>query len=746
MTSRNAFLKYNIINNLKSPFFYIIAILFSVFTSINYFIRQQFFSGNGTTDLVLFFSSVPYISILIMPSLCSKRSFQIYDKFVPLSSLEKISINFVTKLILYTSMILLLIPAALTVNMFGCIDFGQLTTSIICLFFYGCAIISLCCFVNIFFSNRLISYIVSATLLAIFNSAHLFAVYIQFPDFIVSVFKQMSFAWHFDAAGKGILDTRDIFRLSGTSVLFVLLSEIASSIKNGKCYTKKEKLNKIAAIACTLLVMMNGNKFYKRFDFSKNKTYSISKYSKELLKKADTPIKITYYRSSKIAKLYPQIRDVSDFLEEYTSAGKNITLIIKNPDKDKTAKTLLENYGITGQQMKTVSDTSTEYTTVYSSIIIEYMGYAEMIGFTMAANTLEYDIDGRIKHLISGNTRSVNIVVGNEMTLNDDYSYIVPWLQAQGFICNQISIDDPLFSDKLSKTTGPLFVIGDSRINIENAIAIESYILSNKGNAILAVSPYSSSIADSWNITQNLWTNIVEMIENWGVQFSQKIAADVSCAAITMYSEDNSHQQVINYPLWISVLQQKNATLGMTLFWPTPLELNENAQPYIMSSPASYFYEIDKNSKDKLIETNPFILETSKTSDLQKSTQILAAQIKGKISGLYNLADRSDANIIVVSDQYFVNSLMNGYIGGETGDYRNFDFMTNALLKLNNEEELAELQSRISRDTSFFKIKSIADFTRLKLISFIILFAIIPLTVIAFGFFFNFHKKKAVRK
>ena len=89
---------------------------------------------------------------------------------------------------------------------------------------------------------------------------------------------------------------------------------------------------------------------------------------------------------------------------------------------------------------------------------------------------------------------------------------------------------------------------------------------------------------------------------------------------------------------------------------------------------------------------------------------------------------------------------MNGYIGGETGDYRNFDFMTNALLKLNNEEELAELQSRISRDTSFFKIKSIADFTRLKLISFIILFAIIPLTVIAFGFFFNFHKKKAVRK
>ena len=55
-----SFLLHNLINSLKSPGFVIISILFPVIAAINYFIRGQFFTGSGTTDLVLFFSAVPY--------------------------------------------------------------------------------------------------------------------------------------------------------------------------------------------------------------------------------------------------------------------------------------------------------------------------------------------------------------------------------------------------------------------------------------------------------------------------------------------------------------------------------------------------------------------------------------------------------------------------------------------------------------------------------------------------------------
>ena len=111
----------------------------------------------------------------------------------------------------------------------------------------------------------------------------------------------------------------------------------------------------------SLLIMLNGNRWYTRIDFSKNKTYSISKYSKSLINRIENPVKITYYRSSSIAKLYPQIRDVADFLTEYASQSRKINLIIKDPDKDQASRTMLENYGIASQQLPAPAQNLLQY-------------------------------------------------------------------------------------------------------------------------------------------------------------------------------------------------------------------------------------------------------------------------------------------------------------------------------------------------------------------------------------------------
>lgn len=740
---QSAFLKFSLLNNLQSPAIYILSVLFTIFLAANYYIRHQFFTGNGSTDLLLFFSAVPYICIIIIPALCYRQSFSVYDNFIPLHGIEKIILTFLTRLILFSVMLLLLIPSVLLVNLFGSIDWGQFFISFISLFFYGAAVISLCTFIDKLINNRISSFVISSLMLAIFNSAHIFTVYIQLPDFLTLIFKQLSFAWHFDGASKGILDSRDIFWFTGATVLFILLANLTDEIKKGRILTKSQKLYKTALLLLPILVMLNGNRWYTRADFSTNKTYSPSKYTKQLLKKADQNIKITYYRSGSLSKLYPQIRDVSDFLITYSGLSKNVSLVIKDPDKDNSSRTLLENYGIQSQQLRTVSSTSTEYLNVYSTITIEHNGNVEVLPFTMSANTLEYDLDGRIKHLISGITRTVNIVIGNGMSLNDDYGYIVPWLNSQGFICNPLSLNDPGFAAALSNCQGPLVVIGDSKIRIEQAIAIEDYILKNKGNGLFMVSPYSADIEENWYLTANKNTNIVEILENWGVIFKPQIGADISCARITMYADDNSETQNINYPLWISLLQQQNTKLGLTLFWPTPLEVSGNAMPYLLSTPMAYAYDVQKmNGVDTLIETNPFVLQTVNTSNKEKETLILAAEITGPLNGLFNAGSTEKSHIIVIPDQFFLNSLMNEYIGGEYGDYRNFEFLTTSLLKLNNEEELAQLQAKTTRDTSFYKISNIEQLNSYRLIVLLISFVIIPLIIIIAGVFFNVLKKR----
>ena len=702
------------------------AILFSVFTSAMFFIKGQFFAGSGTSDLLNYFSNVPYICILVVPSLCYKKSISVYDDFIPVSRGKKLLQNFLRIFINFSIIIALMIPVCLLVNLFGSVDPGQVFTSLLCLLFYGASLIALCLLINEAFANSIVSFVVSALLLAVFNSIHLVPLYVNTNSFFTFICKQLSFAWHFDAASKGIIDTRDFLWLLLCTIIFLYSAWHVILFKKGKVFTRKQKAFYAEIFTLLLLVLFNSASYYKRFDFSKTKSYSVNSYTKKLADNLEDNLKITYYRSETLSKLYPQIRDVSDFLTSYTQLSKKISYTIKDPDKDEEIRTMLDNYGVTSQQLQNVGATTTQYTSVYSAIVLEYRGMIQIIPFLMSSQTLEYDIDTRIKNLLAAKNMVVNIVVGNGMSLDEDYNYVIPWLNSQGILANPLYIEDSAFATNLSLASGPLFVIGDSEINIDNAIAIENYILEQKGNAIFAVSPYSCTIEDEWSITANYRTNIVEMLENWGVTFTDKIAADISCARITMTSDDD-YTEILNYPLWISLLPQQYCKLGMTLFWPVSLELSQNAMPYLVSSPSAYTYKTDRASPKRLIETNPFYVQPDTATDKEKGTQILGAQITGPLTGLYNLAACEDSNIIVISDPYFLNTLMTGYIGGDFGDYRNFEFISNCLLNLAGESELAELQSKTTRDTSLYKVTDELQFLKLRLLVLIMIFIVIPL-------------------
>lgn len=728
--------------SLRSVFYIILSIILPLLFSLNFYIKGQFFTGSGSTDLLLFFSVTPYFCIFAIPLICFPQSFSVYDDFVPIESFDKILIIFIARLCLFVIQIFLILPAVFLLNLFGSIDYGQLLTCLFCLIFYGACTISICSFVESLFSSKIPFLLVSVLILFVFNCSHLFAIYVPLPDFIQSFCKSISFAWHFDAAGKGIFDTRDFIWFASVSFLFLFLTDFVKNVQKGKCFSVYEKKRVITIAIICFLAILNGSRWFKRIDFSKNKTFSLSEFSKSLIKKVNEPLTITYFCSSNLSKLYPQIRDVKDYLVDFTQQSKKIRLVIKDPDKNQQAREILQNYGIKSQQMRTVSSTSTQFINVYSAVILEYQGNVEIIPFTMEANSLEYDLDIRIKSLLSGYKRTVNIIVGNGMSLSEDYNYVIPWLSSQGFECNPVFVEDPLFVSILENCLGPLFVIGDSNINVENAIAIENYILSGKGNALFTVSPFSVNIEEDWAVTYNSRTNIIEMLENLGCIFPSQLAGDISCARITMTSEDETESRYINYYLWPNLLSQQNASLGATVFWPVPLELNGNAKPYLVSSPLSFNFKADDSSQDSLFQTNPFILESINLPEQNKNTNVFAALIEGKMSGYYNNLSFDDAKIIVISDQYFVNSLMTSYIGGQTGDYRNFEVLTNALLKLNGEEQLARIQGKISKDSSLYKISDNFNFLKKRNIVFIILFAVLPFIVLIFGVLLNVTRKK----
>jgi ABC-type uncharacterized transport system involved in gliding motility auxiliary subunit len=718
------FLRYSIIHALRRPVFFVTAILYNAACSLYYLIGTGFFSGSGSTDLRLFFAAIPYISILLIPVISSESDDSAFTDTFPLSSLEHILASFLTSIVQFCIMSISLLLLPVCICMFGDMDPGQIFTGFFLILIYETCAISFCLLANSFL-NQLVAFIISAVFIALTN----------FLQITVS-FRELSFSYHFDAASKGIFDTRDIFFYGCLTFFFLLSCVCIQEKKKGRAFLKKDKKKLILLFIIIVFSFLNSTRYYWRADFTRDKQFSISKYGKHLLSQIDEPLKITYFRSPALVKLYPQVRDIYEYLDDYASENKNISLKMFDPDKEKVSG-LLNNYGIQSQQIQTGGINKTDYLNVYSAIVVEYSGQTQIIPFIISTNTLEYDLDRSVDVLLTGKKMCAAVICGNGKNTGNDYTYIIPWLMSRGISCTEIDLQG--LPDEISKidTNTVLLVFGSSELNGEAATAIESFILRG-GKAFFAVSPYIADIAGDWTIKKPKNDTLLDMLASYGFGFTPEIAADISCARITMTSDtddqgkpsDSTHSEQINYPFWISILPQKESRQGMTLFWPTPITIeNDCIKPLLVSSTSSWTIDEDDSNQSKLFETNPFVVQNMPV-DSNRKQLVLGAYLNGKIKGHFIPQESANTRIAVLGDQYFSDSLMMEYAGGSSGDYRNLDFLTHMILKLNDEQGLESLQNKNASSVSLYKISDLVTFKSVMIKTYVILYAVMPLLYI----------------
>lgn len=730
------YLKYKLYNIFSSNLFYISALIFNIFVAGQFFFMQKFFGGNGTTDLHYFFHAVPLISAVIIPILKLNENFSSFDDIIPLGEAKKIAASWISLFIQFALILLPQVFLPLCVNLFGDVKPGQVFTGFFMLLFFGAISASLCVFFSQACKSHLVSVILSILALSVLNGINLFSVYAADSQILSGAIKIFSFYRHFDAAEKGILDTRDVVYFSAVSGMLIFASVIFAESKKGKNFTRREKLRIFLVFACGFLVLLDSARIFARIDFTKEKKYSISKYSRKLAEEADSAVEISLFQSRSLSNYYPEAQNIFDLLREF-SEQKNISLKFFNTDKPENAKKIGQ-YGIYPRQIPVIGNNKTEYLNIYSAIVLEYKDKTEIIPFVLSTDTIEYDIDTKLINLFSEKKRVVNLLAGNGMNFENDYNYVVPWLNSNGIDTKIINPAENI--ENQLEENSVLAVFGSDQLSEQQCSEISSHI--EKENPVfLAVSPYSADIENSWQITKPENQTFIKMLENFGFYFSGNLLADISCARILMQSDQNEdgtpaksvYSQQINYPLWINIMPQKNVQQGITEYWPAELAENENAEPLFYTSPLAWSIEPDNLSREKLFETNPFVVKQEKY-DSPKSAKIAALASKNR-------------KIILIPDQYFVNSLMLGYTGGETGDYRNLDFLVNQILKLNGAENLAEIQahSTLSKNTSLYKTYNAELFNSARNRTLCCMFIFVPGLIILSGILFSLNKMKILR-
>ncbi len=481
-------------------------------------------------------------------------------------------------------------------------------------------------------------------------------------------------------------------------------------------------------ILIILLLMADSLIYYFKKDFSRDKIFSLSDVSLNLLDAVEDKVQITYYVSDALKTMYPAVKDIKEFLTSYSKASKNVYLLIQDPAKT-NKESILTNFGIYPQQIQTTEKNKTSYSDVFSSIILEYRGKTEVIPFVLSTESLEYDIDSRLKYLITEVPRRAALLCANGLSLETDYRYLIPWLESSGFICTQVEADNlPEMNVQI-----PLVVIGSSLLSAKDVANIEDFVMKG-GNAAFCISSNNANIYGDWSVTPEKNRNLHDLLDFWGIRIRPELLLDTSNYRIRMQSplqNNQVHNEYVDYPFWLvttlsGVKTSHPAAVaysGLEVYWISPLELfssdTADVIPLVSSSTGAWLL---KETKDGF-NTNPFDIQIP--DEATKGVYPVAAVLEGKINGFYSTGKSSDVRLFAVGDQYMLSNMIE-----YTNSPHNLDFFTNVMLWLSKEDSLLSIRKNGAQSNQLTKVEDENHFALLKKQTILVCFILLPLFVV----------------
>jgi ABC-type uncharacterized transport system involved in gliding motility auxiliary subunit len=451
-------------------------------------------------------------------------------------------------------------------------------------------------------------------------------------------------------------------------------------------------------------------RFWFRLDLTKDKLYTISDVSRNLYNEIPDQVQMTYYLSDKLKAMHPLPGEIEDLLREYTaySRGK-IRLSVKDPVKADLVG-LMEQVGIIPQQIQTMEQDQASVMTIYSGVVIEYLGMFDVLPWVFALETLEYDLTSRIRALVQERSRQIGVIAGdNPRSWSEDYQYLQSVLYQAGY---RFRVFYP--GEEISDTLPALFVLGGTESLTEGALyQIDRYIQTG-GKVFFSVRSVAVNKEGGMEASLMFDYGLLEMISSYGVTLLPEIAMDNT--ALTMQYQTRTPSGAIQIrfarnPQWIRVSRENGNPEhpvgarfgGLDLFWANPLTLNAPngvTAGYLFTSTQGAWSMREPFLTDPGIS---YLMERDFAET--KGEKILGASLTGifpswfagkpKPSGeeIGELPDMPDtakpARIIVVGETDFLTTFINA-----TGSHQNLNFIVQVADWLSNDDDIIGIRNR----------------------------------------------------
>ncbi len=743
---------------------------------------------SGFADLSPFFQIAPWVLLFLIPAV-TMRSFSEEKKYGTLELLQTKPIK-TRNLILgkYIGCLVLiciaLLPSLLYVvtiyqlsNPIGSFDIGGTIGSYIALFLLAASYTSIGIFSSSITTNQIIAFLIAITLS--------FTLYFGFD--LMSQMDLMGMQLHYERISQGVLDTRDILYFLGIILLFIALAIV--SLKKGGL---KRKIKPITFILIGVIALIGiGNSFYKRFDLTQDKRFTLSKSTENLIYEAAAPVVIDVLLEGDFPSEFRRLQsETKQLLEEFNTINPNIKYIFTNPLKEEEIRSQtiseLQNFGLTPMEVSVKESGKTKVETVVPWAILSYQNRSikvPLVKNTIGATTeervnssiqqLEYAFADGLTKLLHPKKHKIAVLKGNGQLPDRNIADFIKTLQDYYFV-GAFTLDS--VATNPSKTLQDLQKF-DMVINAKPTIPFteeEKYVLDQfimtGGKSLWLVESVAMEIDSLMNpegssvaIMRDL--RLRDALFSYGVRVNPVLVNDLYSAPLVLASGQGNETQFTPYPWFYSSLTKSTTN--------HPIVKNIEAVKFDFSNQIDtlkndvrktiLLTSSDKSKTEgvpKEIQLEPILRKKPDIGTYTEGPQNLAVLLEGKFKSTYkdrikpyketNHKDIStDTKMIVIADGDIIKNQTQKGQPIELGfdptmnlKYGNKEFLLNSVNYLLDGTGLIEVRGK-EINISFLNIKKVVNTkTKWQIIN-----IVVPLlALLLFGFLFLFLRKRKYLK
>lgn len=319
---------------------------------------------------------------------------------------------------------------------------------------------------------------------------------------------------------------------------------------------KRDAIIKVAIIIGIIVVVnIISKRVFTRVDLTKNKSYTLSPISKDIVSGLDDKLLVKAYFSNTLPPPYNNLRrQVNDLLDDFRSYSKgNMNYEFLNPpaeaseteasDFDKEA----QKYGIQPVQIQVMDNDKLEVKRAYLGLVFLYGGKQEVIPVVQSADNLEYEITSIIKKMVSAERKKIGFVTGEgEVDLNK-------LGQIQNVLSDQFDVSsvDLKTTASFDPAMSALIIMAPKSAFSESAkFKIDQFIM-NGGNVAFLIDKITPNMQQQQQILLGnvVMINLDDMTSNYGFRINNDLIKDLQCSPVQIQSQIGFPISV-NYPFF----------------------------------------------------------------------------------------------------------------------------------------------------------------------------------------------------